>query len=444
MVTRSKARGFTLVELLVVIAIIGVLVALLLPAIQAAREAARRNACTNKLKQIGLALQNHHDSFKKFPLSTWANPSQNVGEPGTPPATILPNVWNTLPGSQVSSGSGPTAQPNAGYSWMVRLLPFLEEQVIYSSMSNASRKFTYPAFTMKGGSGMGTASGPGLRYQAGGTNSAMPWWRHFSTVDLDQVRCPSYSGDSASSHPYYVPYSSASQVDPPMPAPPQPWQTTITNYKAMSATHLGCMQNPGIISMTGMSTMYELPNGVLIPPVTAADQGTAMRSIIDGTSKTIVVVESKEGTFSSWYDGTQAWVTACAMGNATSLNNPSNPDGYKPVQPQRQLLTSTVGMPTNFWGWTAGTRGQVGLNFGPKADANVEYFHGVSQFSPLTSSGSGKFWAWGPSSDHSGGIVMHAWCDAHVSGISEDIDPTTYIQLCTRAGREPAVEPNTR
>ncbi len=109
-----KKRGFTLVELLVVIAIIGILVGLLLPAVQAAREAARRMQCSNNLKQIGLSLHMHHDTFKKFPpmsasgccWGTWLVPTLQFIEQGN-----MYNLYQNYGGSDTVSTNFPAPTP---------------------------------------------------------------------------------------------------------------------------------------------------------------------------------------------------------------------------------------------------------------------------------------------------------------------------------------------
>src|SRR6188474_2229539 len=112
---RTNRPGFTLVELLVVIAIIGVLVALLLPAVQAAREAARRSQCQNHLKQLGLGIHNFEDVYKSLPHSRY----------------------------------------DARYTWAVELLPFIEQRALfeqwdltknYYSQKDVARLTTVPIY----------------------------------------------------------------------------------------------------------------------------------------------------------------------------------------------------------------------------------------------------------------------------------------------------------
>jgi prepilin-type N-terminal cleavage/methylation domain-containing protein len=136
----TSRRGFTLVELLVVIAIIGTLVGLLLPAVQSAREAARRSACTNNMKQLGLVLLNFESSRRRLPAAC-------------------------------DRGTGTAAPQTGSYSWITMCLPFLEETNLYNTMSSNSTRFSNV-------------------FAAGGVNAGP------ATTPLPQLVCPSFAGDN--------------------------------------------------------------------------------------------------------------------------------------------------------------------------------------------------------------------------------------------------------
>ena len=107
-----RARSaFTLIELLVVIAIIGVLVGFLLPAVQQAREAARRMACTNNLKQLGFAMHGHHDANKKLPAG-YVSPGVAAADPSS-------------------------SETSKGYAWGLFILPYLEEVTVFAAIDQS-------------------------------------------------------------------------------------------------------------------------------------------------------------------------------------------------------------------------------------------------------------------------------------------------------------------
>jgi prepilin-type N-terminal cleavage/methylation domain-containing protein len=130
---RPVPKAFTLVELLVVIAIIGILIALLLPAVQAAREAARRTQCNNNLKQLGLAVHAHIDTYKVFPYGTTGFINEDAAN------TYLENGM---------------VVPQTGKGWIVRVLPYFEQASLYDDFNNAAADTNFSTAGAGGGIGI--------------------------------------------------------------------------------------------------------------------------------------------------------------------------------------------------------------------------------------------------------------------------------------------------
>ena len=382
--TRSRKEGFTLVELLVVIAIIGILVALLLPAIQAAREAARRNQCINNMKNIGLALHNHHDVHKRFPIAS------------------------TEP---LGNSAGTTGGTGAGFSWVVPILPFLEETALFDRIADVAGNFK------AGGArcflAVVTASVP----PGGGAGDATMY--HASTVSIDILKCPSFGGTGEVKGAPYT-QSGTGQPTPKFPA--------IGNYKACVSSHLGAafvIPAEYVGGGRAGNGQLQFPTAAQQPP----NKGLGMNGMTDGTSKTVVIAESKEQTFGAWMDGQTQWVVA-AWPHAPQVQSASTMDG--------------------FVGWGQGIYaddslgGITSLNVGLRtvendpagaADASSGDVYIRKGSFPGTG---GRACTWGPSSEHTGGAVNHVFGDGHVvSIIGASVDKHVYLRLYTRAGGEP-------
>jgi len=253
---RTRAGGFTLVELLVVIAIIGVLVALLLPAVQAAREAARRMNCSSNLKNIALALQNYETSKKHFPISI---PSDG-GRPCE--GNELAN-YDTGQVEYLGERCGKLDPNRSGKGWITELLPFLEQQALYSQFESGG-----------GFTGMYTA-GQGMRRNN-------PTLRTALMTMLPVLSCPSDPSSKDVSRGQYRYNTPASN----------PIPVATTNYKGVIGDTAILFDNPrwngdwGALpdchDRTGCTGMFW--RNTYFTPVT-------LKSVTDGTSSTLALGE---------------------------------------------------------------------------------------------------------------------------------------------------------
>jgi prepilin-type N-terminal cleavage/methylation domain-containing protein len=322
--TASLRAAFTLVELLVVIAIIGVLVALLLPAVQVARESARRMSCSNNLKQLGIALHNYHDTYQRFPPA-----GINYGWCLTPPAAT------NLPENHRLNANG-----------LAMMMPFYEQTGLFAQFhpnepsSNAMHGNT-------GCCGPNDAVEPMIGTAANNAIVARTRLKIFS--------CPSDKGD--------------------------PWLPASSYYSIGDTTNLGIGAKTNYdFSVRLAYACYQWQTDRNSPTVSSQvrmfgeNSTTRMNDVTDGTSNTVALCESTydvyNGRCSPWaYRG---WVQ---VGNDIGVSNGIN----NWIYPSIGLPGYKVGR-VGSWGWPGSlhangcqvTMGDGSVRFVPQnADATV-------------------------------------------------------------------------
>ena len=386
-------RGFTLVELLVVIAIIGTLVGLLLPAVQSAREAARRTGCANNIRGLSQAVTVFESTRRRLPSVT--DRDELASRAG---------IWTT----------GSTA---SGYSWIFHVLPYMEEGPMYNAVSQNTGKFQNGPFSV--GFTPATTPPTGGAWTSANATSAANAGNHASTVVVSPLLCPSSGGGNtaetiATGPTSGLSYSSEYETFQNS-LTPAGSKVAVTNYKAMAGTHIvsGTIQPNGAIQF---APDQPAPSSLSTTPWFASRVGTNASAISDGMSKTVMIAETKERGYSSWIDGTGAWVVAY------------DPNLAAPFNVNGSWHTASTGA-------TPITR--CALSVQPTLTPSAIRFLPAASFASRMTQGM----AFGPSSDHQGGIVMHAFADTHVSQVTADVDPNVYMSICSKNGNESVALP---
>jgi type II secretory pathway pseudopilin PulG len=344
-----RRAAFTLTELLVVVLIVVFLLAMLVPALNVSRGPSQRNACTNNIRQLAIAVNNYMDSYKKLPM---------ICREGQPIATELVAGANKL--CAVPGTDDPIAQDDGtDYSFFVKLLPYIEEGNLYNEISANSTKFSATPYEKS------------IRIKL--NNKSV----HPSQVEISTIRCPGFAGDTYSTAPEFSRFVEKNSDG------NAATRAAVSNYVATMASDLKHVTDGDADGMI-------VPGKQVLP-----------KHIKDGLSRTIVLCETKESAYSSWYDASCSWVIATPPSVAIDSSTDRNTlvaVGYGPTTDDSDRLY----LPKRFW------KNQTDR-------------------------------AWGPSSDHGGGVVMHAYGDAGTRPLKMDVDPYVYRALITRAGEEKGI-----
>jgi prepilin-type N-terminal cleavage/methylation domain-containing protein len=368
MVTTRSRRGFTLVELLVVIAIIGILIGLLLPAINAAREAGRRASCLNKVRQIGLGFQNYASTFN-----------------------------NTFPASASLVKVGSAASKVGGYSFLVRLLSFMEYDTLYKQLPQ-----TLTSQSVISSMTQGAPYGPSL------TNAM--------NTSMKEFTCPS-NGNAVYMNPTAQPPTGA-----------------FTNYKAMGASSKASLLlavTPTAAVPYGTATIH--PDGCIFP-------GTGARAadILDGQSHSVFIMETIDDTYSRWMLGSECTLTGMPIASGPPTSATATKLGFFGTFGSANVAFD------NTWGDSAAVaqatpalRTFLAYDFSPSsADAGLYKTLGDPWATAVVQEAAYVSPSYGPSSAHPA-VVIVGMGDGSTQALSKRIDVANLFFLITKANNDP-------
>jgi prepilin-type N-terminal cleavage/methylation domain-containing protein len=402
---RRLKHGFTLIELLVVIAIIAILIALLLPAVQQAREAARRTQCLNNIKQMALAVHNYIDVNKRFP----------VGDIAVLFLDSQPGV-TTMQGSTGFQHADPTEGSLLGIngfglhgtSWMLQILPYIEQGNLWNEWN-----FSYNVR----GNGEPTQVIPSGTPGGGTTTTTTVTTQQPALTDIEAFYCPTRRANMNTQK-----YNNVRRVDFYQPGPTV-WNRGGNDYGGCIGSGIGwsivipmptvpppaggggggggntsgSLPDTGTYELTIMQLNYQQsinPFEIYTPTgnqlgVFSVNRATALRDVTDGTSNVIMVGEVQRL-------------------NGTDLN------GNGTVTDPGEVQTIS----NDGWAW-----GGAATLFSTRNPPNRPFSFDT------------------PGSDHTGGIMNVGLCDGSCRPISQNIDLTTFNNLGNMSSGKPLTTP---
>jgi prepilin-type N-terminal cleavage/methylation domain-containing protein/prepilin-type processing-associated H-X9-DG protein len=421
--SRRRRRGFTLIELLVVISIIGILVGLLLPAVQSAREAGRRTQCASNMRNVGLAILGYVNSKNAFPpAGEFCEDATGLSGINSSPVNPSQSVIATfLPGGTYRK----TAVPM--YSWVVPILPYMEAQDMFNQWT------MWPTTGSSSTGNSAVAYNDSYTYTAGQSSNYT-----IGNTAIGVLRCPdditaqpnqgnlSYVVNGGFALWHAIPYSLVgSQTDGQQTPQLLSW-TASTSATALDPATMGVMQKLGVMFLEST-----LPQGsqVKVP----WNVRSTLTSLADGASSTLLMSENTlagvatgNPFFGSNYEGNwaapQPALSMFIGSSAICANNKYicySSTNTGPLSPTNATTSSvgTVSGDLDGPGWALAN--QVGTY------ENINY----AQNAGLSVEGSFPF----SNSGHPGGCNM-MFCDGAVRFITSTIDGTVYSKLITPAG----------